>query len=46
MPRATLTQELELIESIVAAHPGGIGIAGIEAEIARHQGCRLFGRPA
>ena len=38
MPRATLTEELRLIESIVVAHPSGIGIAGIEAEIARRQG--------
>jgi hypothetical protein len=37
MPRATLAEELKLIESIVAAHPGGIGIAGIEAEMARRQ---------
>jgi hypothetical protein len=38
MPRATLTEELKLIESIVAAHPSGIGITAIEAEIARRQG--------
>lgn len=38
MPRATLTEELKLIESIVAAHPGGIGIARIEDEMARLQG--------
>jgi len=38
MPRATLTEELQLIESIVAAHPGGIGIAAIEAEMARCHG--------
>lgn len=38
MPRATPPEELKLIESIVAAHPGGIGIAAIEAEIARRQG--------
>ena len=38
MPRATLTEELKLIEFIVAAHPSGIGIAGIEAEMARGQG--------
>ena len=37
MPRATLIEELKLIESIVAAHPRGIGIAGIEAEMARRQ---------
>jgi len=38
MPRATQTEELKLIESIIAAHPSGIGIAAIEAEIAQHQG--------
>jgi len=38
MSRGTLTEELKLIESIVATHPGGIGIAGIEAEMARRQG--------
>ena len=38
MPRATLTEELKLIESIVAAHPSGIGITAIEAEIVRRQG--------
>lgn len=38
MPRATLTEELQLIESIVAAHPNGIGITVIEAEIARRKG--------
>jgi hypothetical protein len=38
MPRATLTEELKLIESIVSAHPIGIGIAGIEAEMGRRQG--------
>ena len=38
MARATLTEELKLIEFIVAAHPSGIGIAGIEAEMARGQG--------
>ena len=31
MPRITPADELHLIESIVAAHPGGIGIAEIEA---------------
>lgn len=41
MPRATLTEELKLIAAIVAAHPDGIGIAGIEAEIAR----RHVGKP-
>lgn len=38
MPRPTQTEELELIASIVTAHSGGIGIAGIEAEMARHLG--------
>ena len=38
MPRTALTEELKLIEFIVAAHPSGIGIAGIEAEMGRHQG--------
>ncbi|MDP2677293.1 MAG: Fic family protein [Rhodoferax sp.] len=38
MPRATPTEELKLIESIVATHPGGVRIANIEAEMARHQG--------
>ncbi|MBK5913159.1 Fic family protein [Rhodocyclus purpureus] len=41
MPRATPTEELELIESIIAAHPSGIRIADIEAEIARRQGDKL-----
>lgn len=38
MPRATPTEELKLIESIVAAHPSGICIADIEAEMARREG--------
>ena len=38
MPRATVTEELKLIESIVAARPGGIGISDIEAEMAQSQG--------
>ncbi|WP_455233332.1 Fic family protein [Geopseudomonas aromaticivorans] len=38
MPRATPIEELKLIESIVAAHPSGIRIADIEAEMARRQG--------
>ena len=38
MPRTTSAEELQLIESIVTAHPSGIGIADIEAEIARRQG--------
>ena len=36
MPRITPADELHLIESIVAAHHGGIGIAEIEAAIAGH----------
>lgn len=38
MSRLTQAEELQLIESIVTAHPSGIGIAGIEAEIAQHHG--------
>src|SRR5690606_38317950 len=38
MPRATPTEELKLIESIVAVHPGGIRVSDIEAEMARRQG--------
>lgn len=38
MPRTTPIEELKLIESIVAAHPRGIRIADIEAEMARRQG--------
>ena len=38
MPRATPPEQLELIESIVAAHPGGIAIAAIEAEMAQRLG--------
>lgn len=38
MLRPTLTEELQRIEAIVVAHPGGIGIAAIEAEIARRHG--------
>jgi len=38
MPRATVTEEIQRIESIVDAHPSGIGIAAIEAEVARHLG--------
>jgi len=41
MTQTRLTEELELIESIVASHPRGIGIAGIEAEMAQHQGEKL-----
>lgn len=38
MSRVTPSEQLLLIESIVAAHPAGLGIAGIEAEIERRQG--------
>ena len=38
MPRITPAEELQLIESIVAAHPGGIGIAEIEMAMAQRQG--------
>lgn len=38
MARATLTEELTLIESIVAANLSGMGIAAIEAEMAQRQG--------
>lgn len=41
MPRATPTEELQLIETIVAAHPGGLRIADLEAEMARQQGVQL-----
>ncbi len=41
MPRATPTEELLLIEGIVAAHPGGIRIAALEAEMTRQQGVQL-----
>jgi len=37
MARTPLGDELQLIESIVAAHPNGIGISDIEAEMARRQ---------
>jgi len=35
MPRRTPAEELQLIESIVVAHPNGIDISGIEAQMAR-----------
>lgn len=41
MPPVTLTEELNRIESIVAAHPDGIGITAIEAEIMQRYGDRL-----
>ncbi|GAB1460605.1 hypothetical protein MASR2M50_23790 [Thauera sp.] len=37
MPRTTLQEELELIASVVGAHPVGIGIADIELEMTRRQ---------
>ncbi len=40
MPRTTLQQELELIASVVGAHPVGIGIADIELEMTRRQGTK------
>jgi len=41
MPRATPTEELKLIEVIVAAHPNGLGIAAIEAQLAQRHGGKL-----
>ena len=41
MPRITPADELQLIESIVAAHPDGIGIAEIELAMAQRQGGAL-----
>ena len=38
MPRATPTEDLELIESIIAGHPGGIRISDIASDMARRQG--------
>jgi len=35
--RVTQIKALQMIESIVAAHPNGIGISDIAAEMARHQ---------
>lgn len=40
MPRHTLNDEIQLIESIVAAHPNGIAISGIEADMERRQGTK------
>lgn len=37
MSRATQIKALQMIEAIVAAHPDGIGISDIAAEMARHQ---------
>ena len=41
MPRTTPSEELQLIESIVAAHPNGIRISDVEAEMTRRQGDKL-----
>lgn len=41
MSRTTPSEELDLIESIVAAHPRGIGISDIEAEVARRQNAKV-----
>lgn len=40
MPRTTPAEDLQLIEAIVLAHPGGIGISDIEAEMARRRANR------
>ena len=37
MPRTTPSEELQLIESIVAAHPNGIRISDIESEMVHRQ---------
>ncbi|CAN1553620.1 Fido domain containing protein [Burkholderiaceae bacterium] len=41
MPRTTPSEEIQLIESIVAAHPDGIGISDIEADMLRIQMAKL-----
>lgn len=41
MPRTTSNEELQLIESIVAAFPMGIGIAAIEAQMEASQNAKL-----
>ena len=41
MSRTTPSEELDMIESIVAAHPRGIGISDIEAEMARRQNAKV-----
>jgi hypothetical protein len=41
MSRTAPSKELDLIESIVAAHPRGIGISDIEAEMARRQNAKV-----
>lgn len=44
MPRTTTNEELQLIESIVASHPNGLGISAIEAEMEHRQGSKLVRR--
>jgi len=44
MPRATPTEELKLIEFIVARYPNGLGISAIEAEMERSPWEPLSGR--
>ena len=41
MPRTTPNEELQLIESIVAAYPNGIGITAIEAQMVHSQNAKL-----
>lgn len=41
MPRATPTEALKQIESILAAHAAGLGIAAIEAELSQRWGTQL-----
>ena len=41
MPRATPTEDLELIESIVTAHADGIRIVDLEAELSQRRGTAL-----
>ncbi|MCX7261843.1 MAG: hypothetical protein NTX67_03495 [Burkholderiales bacterium] len=41
MPRTTPNEELQLIESIVAAFPKGMGIAAIEAQMEISQNAKL-----
>lgn len=44
MTRSTQAEELKLIESIIAAHPSGIGIEGIDAEMKQRRFKRLHRR--
>ena len=41
MPRTTPNEELQLIESIVAAYPNGIGITALEAQMVHSQNAKL-----